>query len=173
MAIFAKKQEWEQQQRLVSDVGGPEPQASAGGKAATRFGIADAIALLRSLPGEDKNDLVVRVMRATLAALNVHVAEVIEDAGRRQKSTTERIAAVHAQMAELERQLEHHRREIAALEADLKETTAVKDRLQHAEKTAALHAGLARPPTPPPLPSPTKTPTPEPITRVTHETFKD
>jgi hypothetical protein len=166
MAIFAKKPEWEAP-RAVPDLGaGPPP---ANGKGASRFGIADAMALLRGLPGEDKNDLVVRVMRATLAAVDVHLAEVIEDASRRQKSTTERIAAVHTQMAELERQLENHRREIATLEADLKETTAVRERLHHAEKTAALAAGPPRPPTPPV----TKTPTPEPTVRTTHESFKD
>ena len=133
------------------------------------------MALLRGLPGEDKSDLVVRVIRATLASVDVHFPEVIEDATRRQKSATERIAAVHAQMAELERQLENHRREIAALETDLKETTAVKERLMHAEKTAALAAGPPpRPPAPPapPLPA-TKTPTPEPTVKTTHETFKD
>jgi hypothetical protein len=172
MAIFARKSEWEQN-RAVPDLGGA-PTPTNGKPGPVRFGIADAMALLRGLPGEDKNDLVVRVMRATLAAVDVHFSEVIEDATRRQKSATERIAAVHAQMAELERQLEQHRREIASLEADLKETTAVKERLQHAEKTAALAAGPARPPAPPPPPPPaTKTPTPEPITKVTHETFKD
>jgi hypothetical protein len=173
MAIFAKKQEWEQQ-RPVTDLGAPPPLA--GGRPSHRFGIADAIALLKSLPGEEKsNDLVVRVMRATLASVDVHLTEVIEDASRRQKATTERIAAVHAQMAELERQLENHRKEIAALEADLKETTAVKERLQHAEKTAALAAGATplRPPVAPPPPPATKTPTPEPTVRTTHETFKD
>ena len=172
MAIFAKKPEWEPL-RSVPDLGGSPP--ASGGKGASRFGIAEAMALLRGLPGEDKSDLVVRVIRATLASVDVHFPEVIEDAARRQKSATERIAAVHGQMAELERQLENHRREIGALETDLKETTAVKERLTHAEKTAALAAGPPpRPPAPPapPLPA-TKTPTPEPTVKTTHETFKD
>jgi hypothetical protein len=169
MSIFAKKQEWEQ--RAVPDIEGAPPLPPENRKRGHRFGIAEAIAVLRSLPGDDKNELVVRVMRATLASVDVHLPEVIEDATRRQKGTTERIASVHAQMAELERQLENHRREIATLEADLKETTAVKERLQHVEKTAALAAGPSKPP-PPPLPA-TKTPTPEPTLRTTHETFKD
>jgi hypothetical protein len=177
MAIFAKKTEGEPLLRPVPDIGAaPLPTPTAKGGA--RFGIADAMSLLRALPGEDrndKNDLVVRVMRATLASVSVHLPDVIEDATRRQKSATERIAAVHAQMAELERQLENHRREISALEADLKETTAVKERLQHAEKTAGLAAGPPPKASPPPLPSPNKTPAPDldPITKVTHETFKD
>jgi hypothetical protein len=167
MSIFTKKSEGEQ--RAAPDGVAPPPPPPPSRKSGHRFGIADAIALLRGLPGDEKNELVVRVMRATLASVDVHLGDVIEDATRRQKSTAERIASIHAQMAELERQLEGHRREITALEADLKETTAVKERLAHAEKTAVLAAGPPRPPAPPR----TNTPTPEPTVRTTHETFKD
>ena len=83
-------------------------------------------------------------MRATLASLDVHLADIVEDATRKQKHLADRMASEHAQIAELERQLETRRREIAALEADLKETTSVKERLQQAEKTAALAAGAPR-----------------------------
>ncbi len=78
----------------------------------------------------------VRVVRATLASLDVRLPDIIEDANRKQKLTQDKIAAEHAQVAELEKQLEAHRKEIAALEADLKETTTVRDRLQQAEKLA-------------------------------------
>jgi uncharacterized membrane protein len=140
MSIFAKKPDWEQ--KVIPDAGAGQqltPSKPSGG-----FGITAAIQLLRGLPVDQNGELVVRVVRATLASLDVHLPEIIEDASRRQKSATERIAAVHGQMAELERQLENHRREIAALEADLKETTSVKERLQQAEKGAALSAGLPR-----------------------------
>ena len=79
-----------------------------------------------------------RVVRATLASLNVRLPDIIEDATRKQKATQDRITAEHGQVAELEKQLEARRKEIAALEADLKETTAVKERLQEAEKLAAV-----------------------------------
>jgi hypothetical protein len=132
MSIFAKKPDWEQ--KGVPDLApAPDLQLKA---PAPKFGIAAAIQLLRGLPND--NELVVRVVRATLASLDVHLPEIIEDATRRQKAASDRITAVHAQMAELERQLENHRREIASLEADLKETTSVKERLQMAEKTAGL-----------------------------------
>jgi hypothetical protein len=65
----------------------------------------------------------------------------------------DRIASVYGQIAELEKQLEAHRKEISGLEADLKETTAVKERLQLAEKTASTppppSASLPGPATPP------------------------
>jgi phage shock protein A len=144
MSIFAKK----------AEVVEPKTEINLGTPPAvnnTVYGITDAIQLLRGLPSEQNSELVIRVVRATLASLDVHLPNIIEDASRRQKATTERIAAVHGQMAELERQLEAHRRDIAALETDLKETTAVKERLQQAEKTATLAAG---PPRLPPRPTP-------------------
>lgn len=152
MSIFAKKAEVEPKTEIT--LGTP----LALSKPTTPYGIADAIQLLRTLPSEQNSELVIRVVRATLASLDVHLPNIIEDASRRQKATTERIAAVHAQMADLERQLEGHRRDIAALETDLKETTAVKERLQQAEKTATLAAVPPRPPRPTP---PHATPTAE------------
>jgi hypothetical protein len=133
MAIFTKKADWEQ--KVTTEVGG-----AAAAPLATRttgsYGIAETIQLMRTLPVEQNGELVVRVVRATLASLNVHVPEIIEDANRKQKATQEKIAVEHAQIADLEKQLEVHRKEIAGLEADLKETTTVRDRLQLAERTA-------------------------------------
>jgi hypothetical protein len=149
MSIFAKKTDGEQ--KTLVDLGTAPPAAPAA-KPGPRYGIADAIQLLRGLPAEQNSELVIRVMRATLASLNVHLPDIIEDASRKQKATTERIASAHAQVAELERQLEGHKREIVALEADLKETTVVKERLQQAEKAASLASGPPR--TPPPRPTP-------------------
>jgi hypothetical protein len=139
MSIFAKKPEWEQ--KVMADPGtGTAPHVVAKGSG---YGIAEAIHLLRGLPVEQSGDLVVRVVGATLASVDVRLHDIIEDASRREKATHERIAAVHAQITDLERQLEAHRREVAALEADLKETTSVKERLQQAEKAAALAPGRA------------------------------
>jgi hypothetical protein len=135
MSIFAKKPDWDS--RLTVDVGSPQGTAGAGNSHGG-YGIAEAIQLMRTLPTDQNGELVVRVVRATLASLSVHLPDIIEDATRRQKVTQDRIAAVHIQMAELEKQLDTHGREIAALEADLKETTSVKERLQQAEKLAGL-----------------------------------
>jgi hypothetical protein len=151
MSIFAKKQELDQ--KATADGNGallPPVTASRSG-----YGIAEAIQLLRGLPVDQNPDLVVRVVRATLASLSVHLADIIEDATRKQKATQERIASEHGKVAELEKQLAEHRKEIATLEADLKETTTVKDRLQLAEKAAG---GPTPTPTPLPLPRPQSSP---------------
>ncbi|HVR01877.1 MAG TPA: hypothetical protein VMT47_07085 [Polyangia bacterium] len=164
MSIFAKKPDWGQPgQPVMAD----PPSAPTAVAKASGYGITEAINLLRGLPIDQNGDLVIRVMSATLASVDVHLRDIIDDATKRQKSTHERIAAVHAQMADLDRQLEAHRREVAALEAELKETTTVKERLQHAEKTAALAAAGGRSVPPPPPEGATtaktsgKTPVPE------------
>ena len=92
---------------------------------------------MRTLPTNQNTDLVVRVVRATLGSLDVHLPDIIEDASRKQKSVQEGIAGVRGKIADLEKQLDVHRREIAALEADLTETTGVKDRFQEAENAAS------------------------------------
>jgi hypothetical protein len=129
MSLFAKKQD-SGEHKIAAEL------VNASIATPRSYGIADAIQLLRGLPAEQNGELVVRVVRATLASLDVRLPDIIEDATRKQKITQDKIAAEHAQVVELEKQLEAHRKEIAALEADLKETTTVKERLQLAEKAA-------------------------------------
>ena len=144
MSIFAKKQEWDH--KGTADVGSATPPPASTSKGG--YGIAEAIQLMRSLPIDQNVDLVVRVIRATLASLNVRVQDIIDDATRKEKTTQEGIAALHGKVAELEKDLEARRREITALEADLKETTSVKERLQLADKVAGYSPpmGSATPP---------------------------
>ena len=147
MSIFAKKQEVDQK---ASSEASATPTSTATSSSATSagrkdYGIAEAIQLMRGLPVEQNTDLVVRVVRATLASLNVRLADIIEDASRKQKATQDRIAAEHGKVADLEKQLADHRREIAALEADLKETSTVKERLQMAERSAEKAASNPTP----------------------------
>jgi hypothetical protein len=147
MSIFAKKVEAKPDAKaeakpdaepeaveptIVSDIVGPA------------YGIADAMRLMRSLPVDQNMDLVVRVVRVTLSSVNVRMEDIIEDATRRQKSIQDGITALHAKVADLQGQLEARRREIEALEADLKETTSVKERLVQADKSPGHR--------PPPLP---------------------
>ena len=149
MAIFAKKPEWDQ--KHSTEVGGTTAAPPAAAPPKGGYGIGEAIQLMRSLPVDQHPDLVVRVVRATLGSLNVHLPDIIEDASKKQKTVQDRIAAVHGQIGELEKQLDAHRRDIAALEADLKETTSVKERLQMAEKLAGAPgpATASAHPTPP------------------------
>src|SRR5215831_1258281 len=143
MSIFAKKQEWDH--KVTNDVAAAPAATTTTTAGRNGYGIAEAIQLLRGLPVDQNPELVVRVVRATLASLNVRLVDIIEDAARKQKATQDRIASEHSKVADLEKQLADHRKEIASLEADLKETTTVKDRLQMAEKAADR---VVAPPTP-------------------------
>jgi len=109
-----------------------------------RFGIDDAIQLMRSLPTDPNSALVVRVVRVTLGAVNVSVEEIVADATRKEARIKESIAALEGRIVELEGQLGALRREIAAHQADLKETSNVRERLHLADQYPA--------PKPPPTP---------------------
>jgi len=146
MAIFNKKPETDQRTHAQgagapATVPGPAPAPAAAAAAPANhkrgYGINEAIDLMRSLPVDQHPELVVRVVRATLGSLSVRLPDIIEDAARKEKTVQDRIAAVHREIADLEKQLEGRRHEIATLEADLDETTRVKERLQMAESGAA------------------------------------
>ena len=124
MSIFAKKSD-------------PEHGSRGDGSLARPYGIAEAILLLRSLPTDQNSELIVQVVRTTLESMNVHLSDIIDDATRKQVQTEERIAAVHGQVSDLEKQLAALRQEIGGLEAELKETSDVKERLQAAEKSVS------------------------------------
>jgi hypothetical protein len=118
------------------------------------FGIADAIRLMRSLPADPNMDLVVRVMRVTLGAVNVSVEEIMQEAIQKETKVRGLIAVLDSEVGDLEKQLYAKRCEIAAHQADLKETATVRERLNMADKYTA-HP-------PPPPPDATRIPLPKP-----------
>lgn len=150
MSIFAKKGDPVQGSR-----GNGGSVASGVGPA---FGISEAIQLLRSLPNDQNAELIVRVVRTTLESLNVHLSDIIDDASRKEQLTEERVAAVRGQVADLEQQLAGLRHDIETLEAELRETSEVRERLQMADKIGGGARGSASPTPPhgqhgpPPLP---------------------
>jgi hypothetical protein len=109
------------------------------------FSIADAIQLMRSLPADPNIDLVVRVVRVTLGAVNVSIEEIMEDARRKEKRIQNAIAVLESEVADLEKQVYTRRCDIAAHQADLQETANVRERLYQADK----YNGHRPPPTPP------------------------
>jgi len=137
MAFFSKKPEYEPQPWVAP---APLPLASP---APAKYGIADAIGLMRSLPDGQDGDLVIQVVRATLASLKVQLPDIIADAQKKQQAIQARIDQGHAEIAKLEEKLEEHRREIAGQMADLKETEDVKARLERAEQVAEDKAPAA------------------------------
>jgi hypothetical protein len=115
------------------------------------YGIDNAIALMRALPVDQNVELVVQVIKTTLESLKLRVADIIEDASRKQRALEGRVAALKQQIAEYEKEIETRVNEIAKLEADHSETSSVKARLELAEKAqkAAATKSAAAALTPP------------------------
>ncbi|HTE53159.1 MAG TPA: hypothetical protein VK698_20035 [Kofleriaceae bacterium] len=99
----------------------------------TRYGIEDAVALMRSLPSENI-ELVVQVVKHTLESAHIDIGTIIQDAAAKQERTESRVAVLRDAIEELEREIDTRRTEIAQLEAENRETTRVKERLILAEK---------------------------------------
>jgi hypothetical protein len=141
MSLFGKKDS--AQPRPGNDVG-------ANGSAGGGYGIAQAIGLMRSLPVDQNVELVVRVVRNTLESMNVQLPAIIDDALAKEAGLQDRIETLDSEIEALAEQIDLRRHEIGRLQAELKETTTVKDRLLLAQKLgAAAHNGS----TPPALPA--------------------
>ena len=104
------------------------------------YGIEQAIQLMRALPVDQNPQLVVAVIKTTLESLKVKVSDIISDAARKQKDLEERVSNLKRAIADFEKEIETRREEIARLEADHKETTAVRGRLELAEKAQSQGA---------------------------------
>ncbi len=122
----------------------PAAAAPVGKEAHPDYGINKAIELMRLLPDENV-ELIVRVVKTTLESTNINVASIVKDASRKQQQIEARVDILKKEIAGHEAEISTRRSEIASLEADHKETSMVKDRLQLAEKLTA-HRDEPRPP---------------------------
>src|SRR5437762_3240666 len=123
MSFFGKKAESKSNDEVP-----PAPRSGPG--ASKGYGIEDAIRLMRTLPVEQNVELVVRVVRNTLASTNVRLADIIKDAEAKQRVLSEHLADRHKAIAEFEKEIEARREEIRRLDAELAETTSVREHLQ-------------------------------------------
>jgi hypothetical protein len=131
----------------------PESSAKGGAKVATPdtddYGIEKAIELMRTLPQENV-ELVVQVVKFSLESVGIKLPTIIEDAIRRQKDIQGRIGVLKGEISELEQEIKTRKDEIDRLDADHKETTMVRDRLELAEnigkpKPAAASGSISSP----------------------------
>ncbi len=121
------------------------------------YGIDKAIELMRLLPA-DNIELVVQVVKKTLESIHIQVPSIIKDAARKQKDIEFRVDVLKREIADLESEIHTRKTEIGGLEADHRETTTVKERLELAEKLSAERAAAASRPksstVPPPMGAP-------------------
>jgi hypothetical protein len=120
----------------------PEPNPVPHAAPQARYGIREAIELMRTLPAENV-DLVVQVVKKTLESANIRIGGIIEDAGARQADIEGRISVLRQEISDLDREIISRKNEISRLEADHHEVSLVKDRLLLAEKLSAPHPAPA------------------------------
>jgi hypothetical protein len=113
---------------------GPSASAHVEDDLRPTYGINQAIQLMRSLPADQNPELVVIVIKATLESLKVKVSDIISDADRKTKDLEERVSNLKRAIADFEKEIETRKEEIGRLEADHTETSAVRQRLELAEK---------------------------------------
>jgi hypothetical protein len=117
-------------------------------------GIDDAIQLMRTLPLNQNLDLVLLVVRNTLASMNVELKHVIDDGTSKEDRLGKTITNIKAGLADLEREMAARKQELAAVEADLAETRGVKERLELAAQREIMGSshggGTSGRPLPPP-----------------------
>lgn len=114
----------------------PEPSPAPHAAPQARYGIREAIELMRTLPAENV-DLVVQVVKKTLESANIRIGGIIEDASARQVDIEGRITVLRQEIADLDREIASRKTEISRLDADHHEVSLVKDRLLLAEKLSA------------------------------------
>src|SRR5262249_26992424 len=111
------------------------------------YGIENAIQLMRALPVDQNVELVVAVIKGTLESLKVKVADIIEDAAKKQKDLEGRMGNLKQAINDFEKEIQQRKDEIARLEADHAETPAVKGRLELAEGAQKAQAQTQPPKT--------------------------
>lgn len=126
------------------------PAAAAQGGA--RVGIDHAIALIRSLPTDKNVDLVVTVLKTTLESLGIRIADIVQDAAKRQKDIEGRVAQFKVEITALEKEIDQRANEIVRLEAAHAETTTVREYLERGAVPPDARS-VAPPKSPPPVPS--------------------
>jgi hypothetical protein len=134
----------------------PLALAPAAAASARRYGIEDAIHLMRKLPLDQNVELILLVIRNTLNSMNVSMKDVIDDGSAKQERLRTNLAGLEATISALEKEMQIRRQEMEAVEADLAETTLVKQRLEMAaERESTIMQPLA---VPSPSPKPTNSP---------------
>jgi hypothetical protein len=137
----------------------PAPDREPEDEAAKPFGIEEAIQLVRQLPSRS-TELVMQVVKKTLESVGVDLVKIIEAANDKETSIEKKIGGLRGKIDDLEAQIAGHKKEIAALEAEQREVSMVKERLLLAQRVD-VEGGVSTPPRAvPPVAPPTSVSSP-------------
>ncbi len=108
--------------------------------AAPRYGIADAINLLRQLPETGDVAVLMTIVKRTLETTGIRISDIIDDAQKHRHGIQKRVGRLQVEIEKLEKQMEVRTTEINSLTAQLTETEQVQELLELAEMPAPTRA---------------------------------
>jgi hypothetical protein len=164
MSLFSKKPPI----HVVEDPPAVEPEAPR--RLKPKYGIDATIELMRTLPVEKQPDLIGLVVKNTLMSMNVDLRDIIHDAEAKEVGVRDQITKLKTNIADLEAQVARHKQEVLAKDADLAETTEVKQRLEAALASGDSGGTKATKSSKPSLPAPNK---PKPLASTKPEPSRD
>lgn len=96
-------------------------------RSAINYGIDDAIKLVRGLPRQNLDDVIVAdIIKQTLASVDVYISDIIEDAGRKENEINDESRRIEDDIAELTSKMEALKLELISLQGQLNETMSVR-----------------------------------------------
>lgn len=102
-------------------------------KSVKKYGIEDAIALMRKLPEADMR-LVATVIKESLDSAAIKLDQILSDAEEKETRLESQIRKLDAEIEELEMMIKQRRDSIIRLADDLRETREVKNNLSMANR---------------------------------------
>lgn len=115
---------------LTSD---PPPMPSTHPKPRSSYGFKQAVELMRVIPVDENQKLVVQVVKRTLESANISVSEIIKDAERQQREVKARVEALKQAISHLQQEIAAHKKDVVELEKENAEINRVKELLLSAE----------------------------------------
>lgn len=113
----------------------------------TRYGIADAIKLLRQLPETGDVTILMTIVKRTLETAGIRISDIIDDAQKHRQHIQGRVQQLETEIGKLQAQMQARTTEINNLTAQLTETEQVQELLELAEMPAPTQFELEAPET--------------------------
>ncbi|MFV2057067.1 MAG: hypothetical protein ACC707_11410, partial [Thiohalomonadales bacterium] len=102
--------------------------------AAPRYGISDAVDLMRKLP-TDNSDVVIKVVRETLQSAHIDINSIISDADVSLSETEQRLADLASEIENLKSQVHEKQEAVGVAKKEIAETELVKELLVKSQDT--------------------------------------
>ena len=108
----------------------PAPVTPQHPQSSGRYGIQQAIELMRALPADPRlADVMLQVVRRTLESARIGVGEIIADATRKEEQLEARLRTLQEEIVTHRREIDTRAAEVARLQAELSDISLVKNRL--------------------------------------------